>query len=175
MTGIDWGTFPAWLSALLTGGSLLLGFYILLRDRRKEERQEALKLVITGAHRDADEEHSFIQIGVRNTADRPFYGPTILYGRDGEVGRLYFEDDLVEPGQEATIRVPRYLDGVRTFPLGVVFQDSNGYTWVRDVASFSLQRRREIRRGHPSMKLLRPGLFGTWRMYAARQRTLRKG
>ncbi|MBB6078664.1 hypothetical protein HNR57_004606 [Streptomyces paradoxus] len=26
---------------MLTGGSLLLGFYILLRDRRKEEREEA--------------------------------------------------------------------------------------------------------------------------------------
>jgi hypothetical protein len=31
---IDWGNVPAWVGAVLTGGSLLLGFYILLRDRR---------------------------------------------------------------------------------------------------------------------------------------------
>ncbi|HXC79250.1 MAG TPA: hypothetical protein VNU19_19630, partial [Candidatus Acidoferrum sp.] len=43
---IDWGNVPAWVASILTGGSLLLGFYILLRDRRKEERRQARRIVI---------------------------------------------------------------------------------------------------------------------------------
>ncbi|MFC7830718.1 hypothetical protein [Streptomyces sp. NPDC057375] len=45
MHRLDWGTVPTWASAVLTGGSLLLGFYILLRDRKKEERADALKII----------------------------------------------------------------------------------------------------------------------------------
>lgn len=44
---LDWGSVPAWVSSLLTGGSLLLGFYILLRDRRKEEWSQAAALSYT--------------------------------------------------------------------------------------------------------------------------------
>jgi hypothetical protein len=38
---VDWGNVAAWLAALLTGGSLLLGFFIILRDRRREVRRQA--------------------------------------------------------------------------------------------------------------------------------------
>ncbi|MCY0947834.1 hypothetical protein [Streptomyces antarcticus] len=41
MSGVDWGIVPAWSSSILTSGSLALRFYILLRDRRKAERDEA--------------------------------------------------------------------------------------------------------------------------------------
>lgn len=43
--GLDWGNVPAWVASILTGASLLLGFYILLRDRRKEEREQALRII----------------------------------------------------------------------------------------------------------------------------------
>lgn len=46
--GLDWGTVPAWVGSILTGGSLLLGFYILLRDRRNSERAQA---ELVGTHR----------------------------------------------------------------------------------------------------------------------------
>jgi len=45
MGELEWGTVPAWVSAVLTSGSLMLGFYILLRDRRKEERRDATKAI----------------------------------------------------------------------------------------------------------------------------------
>ena len=43
---IQWGTVPAWVSGVLTGGSLILGFYILLRDRRTQERRQALQVAV---------------------------------------------------------------------------------------------------------------------------------
>jgi hypothetical protein len=33
--GVEVGPWSEWVAAVLTGGSLLLGFYILPRDRRK--------------------------------------------------------------------------------------------------------------------------------------------
>ncbi|MFJ7492411.1 hypothetical protein ACIQZB_14375 [Streptomyces sp. NPDC097727] len=100
--------------------------------------------------------------------------PDVLHGWDGKVDKLYFDDGLVEPGTGAAAELPRRIDGKRAFPLGVSFQDSDCCTWARDPASFGLQKRRTIRRGHPSMRLLRPGLFGTWRLYAARRRDVRR-
>jgi hypothetical protein len=41
---IQWGTAPAAVGSILTGFSLLLGFSILWRDRRKEERRQAAQL-----------------------------------------------------------------------------------------------------------------------------------
>jgi hypothetical protein len=42
---IDWGNVPSWFGSVLTGASLMLGFYILLRDRSKEEREQASKVM----------------------------------------------------------------------------------------------------------------------------------
>lgn len=44
LSQVQWGPLSAWVGSLLTGLSLLLGFYILLRDRRKEERAQAQQL-----------------------------------------------------------------------------------------------------------------------------------
>ncbi|MGW6159762.1 hypothetical protein ACWFRM_42750 [Streptomyces sp. NPDC055144] len=64
-----------------------MGFHILLRDRKKQELNEALK-VVTGAERDANDERSFIRIHVRNTADRPVLYVDALYEWvDGSIGR----------------------------------------------------------------------------------------
>lgn len=43
--GIPVGSWAEVLAAFLTGGSLLLGFYILLRDRRKEESAQAAQII----------------------------------------------------------------------------------------------------------------------------------
>ncbi|MFI8966923.1 hypothetical protein ACIGO8_32970 [Streptomyces sp. NPDC053493] len=146
MRGIDWGTAPAWLSAFLTGGSLLLGFYILLRDRRKEERLEASK-VVSMYYPEGDEyaESSQIRVVLRNTADRPIYFPGVLFGASG--GRLRawpFEEDVVEPGECVEVRVPRYLDEMRIGIAGVFFHDADGCIWARDFSDFSL-----VRKGKP--------------------------
>lgn len=46
---IDWGSVPAWVGSILTSGSLALGFYIILRDRRKDERAQA-QLIAVQSH-----------------------------------------------------------------------------------------------------------------------------
>jgi len=73
---IDWGNVPAWVASILTGGSLLLGFYILLRDRRKEERRQARRIVIqirmTPIQGDPN---SQVKLTLRNTSDQPIALP----------------------------------------------------------------------------------------------------
>ncbi|MFD6329466.1 hypothetical protein ACFWGI_07815 [Streptomyces niveus] len=76
MTGLDWGTVPTWLSSFLTGGSLLLGFHILLRDRKKEERSEALKVVCW--REDSSDVSETWTVHVLNTADRPITYPRLI-------------------------------------------------------------------------------------------------
>ena len=44
---IDWGSVPAWAGSILTSGSLVLGFSILTRDRRREARKQAAAVVLT--------------------------------------------------------------------------------------------------------------------------------
>ena len=42
---LDWGTIPAWVGSILTGGSLLVGASILRRDRIKHESDQARQVV----------------------------------------------------------------------------------------------------------------------------------
>jgi hypothetical protein len=44
-SSIDWGNVPAWVGALLTSGSLLQAFYIILRDRRSSEALRARQII----------------------------------------------------------------------------------------------------------------------------------
>lgn len=42
---LDWGTVPAWVGSILTGGSLFVGASILCRDRIKHESDQARQVV----------------------------------------------------------------------------------------------------------------------------------
>lgn len=72
-----WGTAGQWMSSILTAGSLLLAWYVILRDHRKEERQHALKAVCwledrgpnSGILRDAH----FV-----NTSEQPITRPRLV-------------------------------------------------------------------------------------------------
>ncbi|MFE6152374.1 hypothetical protein [Streptomyces sp. NPDC057889] len=173
MNGLEWGTVPAWLSSMLTGGSLLLGFHILLRDRRKEERNEALK-VVTWWERDANDEASFIRIHVRNTADRPILYVDGLYERvDGSIGRWPSDVPMVPKDEEVSLEVPRYMDGKRTIARGISFQDSDGFSWVKDISSHDVYRQSRLRRGDPTARLF-VASFTTFQMYRSRKRRLRR-
>ncbi|MFD6937316.1 hypothetical protein ACFWAP_14355 [Streptomyces goshikiensis] len=175
MNGLDWGTVPAWFSAVLTGGSLLLGFYILLRDRRKAERNEALK-VVAWTERGADDEGSFIRIHVRNTADRPILYVNALYSKgdgSGKILSLPATVPWVPKDEEISLDVPRYESGRRTLALGLSFQDADGFRWVKDISSHDVYRQTRHRRGDPSLRLLLTS-FGTYRLYRQRKKSLRR-
>ncbi|MEE4597996.1 hypothetical protein V2J94_40070 [Streptomyces sp. DSM 41524] len=69
MTGMDWGTVPAWFSAVGTTGSLFLALAILLRDKRRDDLTEARKLVISWKGPEAGVGH---KVHITNASDRPF-------------------------------------------------------------------------------------------------------
>ncbi|MFF4248907.1 hypothetical protein ACFYY2_31195 [Streptomyces sp. NPDC001822] len=167
MTSIDWGTAPAWASAIGTSGSLLLGFAILLRDRRKEERQEAQKIVI---HFNRDDKN--VKVHLLNTADRPILLPRVLC--TGQV-QVPFGQERVGPGEETTADISLYIDGNRTFPLAVLFLDGDGYRWARDLQTRDVIRVRHIKRRAPNTRLLlRPHTWGAFARYWERRRSIRR-
>jgi hypothetical protein len=43
--GLDWGNVPQWVSGILSSLSLLVAFYIILRERRKDESEQARKVL----------------------------------------------------------------------------------------------------------------------------------
>ncbi|MFD5545784.1 MULTISPECIES: hypothetical protein [Streptomyces] len=136
MGGIDWGTAPAWLSAVLTGGSLLLGFYILLRDRRKAEQADALKVICWSNRTDGYVTHAL------NASDRTIHNVmmhAMLRGGQRAKEELLFEGfgvaGTLRPGEEETVETPRRLDDVKVLPWAVSFTDSDGASWLRDMTT----------------------------------------
>jgi hypothetical protein len=68
------GAWSEWVGAILTGGSLILAFSILIRDRRKDVRAQAMR-VLTWI---SDEGDDGCAMHVKNTSDLPIFGPTLL-------------------------------------------------------------------------------------------------
>ncbi|GGR46237.1 hypothetical protein [Streptomyces netropsis] len=143
LQGLGWGTVPAWASAFLTSGSLLLGFYILLRDRRKEERQEAAQ-VICWLERTAvlpDDRCSYTP-RVANLAERPVSGVHLVmehHDPDALEGRRVVMTTpiapLIRPGEEESLSSG---NEVTVAPLAVIrlvvtFLDADGTEWIRDL------------------------------------------
>ncbi|MGC5236853.1 hypothetical protein [Streptomyces albogriseolus] len=123
---MDWGTVPTWVSAILTGGSLLLGFYILLRDRRKEETAEARKLVFA-VHQD----ETGARMRVTNVSDRPF-----LEIQPFNWSRTQWQ--VVAGASTSTVGGPllpgdsiTFSYAGRTPVMGARFQDADGQYWFR--------------------------------------------
>lgn len=76
-----WGTAGQWFSGLASGGALALGFYIMLRDRRKEERAQARLITcwrepeMPVADADGDATYPGL-IHITNHSTRPIYDIT---------------------------------------------------------------------------------------------------
>lgn len=173
MSGLDWGTVPAWFSAVLTGGSLLLGFYILLRDRRKEERNEALK-VVTWTTMKPEDRGRFARIHIRNTADRPILYVQALLSSNDRMQSHHAAEPLLTGGEEMTLDVPRYTEEGHMYEMAVSFQDPDGINWVKDLDSYSVYRGFRHRRGKPKWALMFTD-FGTYRTSRQRKKRLRRG
>jgi hypothetical protein len=78
MRDINWGDVPAWVASLLTGGSLLLGFWILLRDRRNTDRAQIDRFAFWVEGGRPDRHTASILIHVRNSSNLPVKGIHIL-------------------------------------------------------------------------------------------------
>ena len=79
---VDWGNVPAWVGGTLTGASFLLGFSILRRTQKRDERAQAQRVSIFPNFKDSTEgithrKLSTITIRLRNHSDQPIYYATI--------------------------------------------------------------------------------------------------
>lgn len=75
---MDWGTVPAWVGSILTAGSLALGFYIILRDKKTAEKEQIQKLITREvSKRNKNSPHSYKgrtkALVMTNASDSPFY------------------------------------------------------------------------------------------------------
>ncbi|WP_406337353.1 hypothetical protein [Streptomyces sp. NBC_00649] len=171
MRHTDWGTVPAWLSAILTGGSLLLGFYILLRDRRKEERQEALKITCWSEMADNDT----YNLHVLNASNRPVtYARMLVYMKSHDaMEAMSVGSGAIRPGEEITAQCPRRMNDAKSWPAAVEFQNSDGINWVRDLHSGALYRRRGMEPSLPRLIFQRRGWAALTRRLSHRRQLLR--
>ncbi|MER8090246.1 hypothetical protein ACFVZR_34515 [Streptomyces sp. NPDC058316] len=121
-----------------------MGFYILLRDRRKEERADA-QGVICWTDFNGEESTTY----VLNTASRPISQVTLLTPspnpdwstlNDGAVAPLICAD------QEVFVTTKRVVEGddrvwMENIPYAIRFMDADGQEWLRDLQFGTLYRR----------------------------------
>ncbi|MCX4649493.1 hypothetical protein [Streptomyces sp. NBC_01446] len=139
MTGLEMGTVPTWISAFLTGGSLLMGFYILLRDRRKEEREQAVGIVCWIEY---GSDESIVHI--LNTTTRPISKVRVFVqiGVGHGPGDIFGMSSIVAAASGETFSYPRRSeDGQKLIPTVVLFTDSSGIEWLRHLRTDTLRRR----------------------------------
>ena len=70
---LDFGTVPAWVSGILSGASLFLALWIILRDRAKNEREQITRLVVVNERRSVKRDKLTHFIRLINTSERSFY------------------------------------------------------------------------------------------------------
>lgn len=163
MTSLEWGSVPQWFSTLLTGGSLILGFYILLRDRKKAEQEDARKIICWVT---LESEGDRFLTHVINTSDRTVHGVTLLSWTrtTPRQRRMNFTTipvlDTLLPGEEGTKDTIRYegeQSQISHIPWAVSFVDSDGAAWIRDLTTGHLMESHVFRHFSP---VASPGLRG---------------
>ncbi|MFJ3205720.1 hypothetical protein [Streptomyces sp. NPDC086989] len=132
MTGMDWGTVPAWFGAIGTTGSLSLALAILLRDKRRDDLAEARKLVVSWLTPCGGDGH---KVRITNASDRPFISVG-MFNLDQWQSDAEMPDGPMLPGE---CRVYTH-DGVGSSALAMRFTDGDGENWVRSLHSYRLYR-----------------------------------
>lgn len=121
-----------------------MGFYILLRDRRKEERSDA-QGVICWADFNGEESTTY----VLNTTSRPISQVSLLTpssNSDWSTLNQSLVAPLIRGDQEASVTTKRAVEGVdgvwtENIPYAIRFTDADGQEWVRDLQFGTLYRR----------------------------------
>jgi hypothetical protein len=158
MHGVNWGDVPTWVASVLTGGSLLLGFSILLRDRRRMDRSQIDQFAFWVEGDKSDRHTARILIHVKNASALPVKGVTIGASANVHYDGLTFvakftaekvwdvlgpgiSDDYessFSPAQQAaslglTLDPDRTsIDYVTAMPEYAYLQDNSGRPWAMD-------------------------------------------
>ncbi|MGC5236847.1 hypothetical protein [Streptomyces albogriseolus] len=151
MAAIDWGSVPTWFSAIGTTGSLIATVTIVLRDRRKDEREDAACFAVWTDPEEVIDYRPALRL--HNAAGRPvfdvtahFYAYWVDFGSN-ERGTNLVERQLaavVRAGAEMTLSADYAgYEGV----LYVTFRDAHQVSWRYDMHSKTLTREPESRLG----------------------------
>lgn len=117
--GVALGPWSSWVEAVLTGGSLLLGFSILIRDRRDKRKGQAKRVVVWGDHfthvvfpKATGIKHPSVVLFIHNASDQPIVGVTVF-----EVRSLSCPGDSTEDLQVEVPEVDETLSPQTVFGL----------------------------------------------------------
>ena len=156
-----------WLGSILTGGSLLLAFSILIRDRKKAEQQQAAKVTCW-----IEPDLSRPEAIVYNHSDEPVIKsriialPKLRLQRDWDsLSEVVARSESVERARMTHFSRPFILDnerpwlkagkhastimlienGLEVYDAFLEFHDTSGRKWIREVPGGKLLSRREMR------------------------------
>jgi hypothetical protein len=137
------GSLADWVSGVGTAGSLLLGFTILWRDRRKADEAEATQVVTWFVNLPDGN----VELRITNGASRPivhvgFYlASTDEDGKPGALWTIMNVTPVMEPGESGSLKLPfpKFHANAR-YPSYVQFRDANGISWRRNVRSGKLRK-----------------------------------
>lgn len=165
MAGFGWdqaGPLAAWFGSLLTGCSLLLGFSILRRDRRKDERAQAIKLSVRRNRIDRVN----VRVTIYNASDQHITQPLVMSFKSRSEAfpsrwRVYkvkllrirgtratvvwfFEKDGdraldIAPLEELTATVQWHENDFDIYPV-LAFKDATDISWRRVLGTGELRR-----------------------------------
>jgi hypothetical protein len=180
-SSLDWGDVPAWVGALLTGGSVLFAAFTLRSSARTSERAQASQVHVVvdrevgpGKESSGDPGHGkptmTFRLTVRNDSDGPIYevsyGLTPAFNRpavpDDRAHVVYLDPHSATPALVRTITYPSDVGLWHLLPSGrASFADANGLDWER-LSDGSLRRRRTASRRWLKLQLhlarTKPGL-----------------
>lgn len=143
LTPVQIGSIASWISSLGTAGSLILGFSILLRDRKTADRAEATRVVIWFVNQTGGTTELF----VTNGGSRPTVHVTFSLASVDEqrkpagLWRMLDVAPVLAPGEGASLKIPfAEFHANILYPSFIQFRDANGISWRRNVRSAKLRR-----------------------------------
>ncbi len=141
MNFIDWGSAPAWVSSILTSGSVTLAFYVILRDRRREEFNEAKQIACWRVWTETECHTHVYNIGEKAVTDLHLLVMTSSDAKASSANiKMPAGAAVLLAGEEKTFRTVSFQNGFGSTPLFLTFQDANGGVWVNDLTDGSIRR-----------------------------------
>lgn len=139
MSALDWGSVPTWFSAIGTTGSLTAAITIIVRDRRKDRREDAAR-VACWLETKYEFKPASAEIVVHNAATRPVFDVRVIMN-PGQ--KQYLLSGVVKAGAEERFPVRHHdqfeyaVDDPPPFTqphcVAVTFRDVESAEWRYDL------------------------------------------
>ncbi|MEV3972777.1 hypothetical protein AB0K68_32285 [Streptomyces sp. NPDC050698] len=156
---IDWGTIPTWVSGLGSTGALWVGAVTLRRAQDKERRSEADAVVCRDKRGDCcgyGRTTTHWIASTTNGGGRPVYHVFLITydSRTGTMGESHLLRNVLAPGVADHIHLPA-PSPEWSRPAAIIFRDTDGTWWLRDLLEQSLYRQSPLPRAGRVRRTLR--------------------